>query len=268
MPKFRNSEKKVADCVLKDPDWAILSSITEMAERAGTSEPTVIRFCRKLGLRGFMELKLNLARDLPTNQYIHENVKEEDSVPEILNKIFSSAKEAFNYTVNQLNLETLEAAVDALASANRIEFYGQGGSAVVASDAHHKFFRLGIPSIAYDDPHMQVMSAALLSSKDVVVAISHTGSTKDIIESVKIAKRAGATTIGIVSQEDSPLSRLCDVSIRIRSQEAALRFAPMTSRLIQLAIIDVLFVAVAVKDFPKTKDTLDRVKRSLVDKRF
>ncbi|MBW2066305.1 MAG: MurR/RpiR family transcriptional regulator [Deltaproteobacteria bacterium] len=105
MPKFRNSEKKVADCVLKDPDAVIISSITEVAERSGTSEPTVIRFCRKLGLRRFMELKLNLAGDLPANQYIHENVRESDNVPEIFNKLFNSAKEAFNYTLNQLDLD-------------------------------------------------------------------------------------------------------------------------------------------------------------------
>ena len=268
LPKFRNSEKKVADRVLEDPESVILSSITELAERSATSEPTVIRFCRKLGLRGFMELKLNLARDLPANQYIHEKVNENDSVPEIMNKLFNSAKEALNYTLNHLDLNVMEKAVLTLSSANRIEFYGQGGSAVVARDAHHKFFRLDIPSIVYDDPHMQVMSASLLSSNDVVVAISHTGSTKDILESVKIAKNAGATAIGIVSQEHSPLSRLCDISIRICSQEAALRFAPMASRLIQLAIIDVLFVSVAMKLFSKTKDSLDKVKRSLVDKRY
>lgn len=268
LPKFRSSEKKVADCVLKDPDSVIMSSITELAEKSATSEPTVIRFCRKLGLRGYLELKLNLARDLPSSQYIHENVKEGDTVPEIFNKLFNSAKEAFSDTLNHLDLNMLERAVEALNSANRIEFYGQGGSAVVARDAHHKFFRLGIPCIAYDDPHMQVMSAALLSPNDVVVAVSHTGSTKDILESVKIAKAAGATIIGIVSQENSPLSRLCDIAIRIRSQEAALRLAPMTSRLIQLAIIDILFVAMAMKNFPKTRDRLDKVKRSLVDKRY
>ncbi|MGD2125035.1 MAG: MurR/RpiR family transcriptional regulator [Desulfobacteraceae bacterium] len=268
MPRFRNSEKKVAECVLKDPDSVILSSITELAESSGTSEPTVIRFCRKLDLRGYLELKLNLAKDLPSSQYIHENVKEEDSVPEIFNKLFNSAKEAFNNTLNHLDLKVIEDAVEALRMAERVEFYGQGGSGVVARDAHHKFFRLGIPSIVYDDPHMQVMSAALLSPKDVVVAISHTGSTKDILESAKIAKSSGATVIGIVGQENVPLSRICDIVICIRSQEAALRLAPMTSRLIQLAIIDVLFVALAMRDFSKTRDRLDRVKRSLVDKRY
>lgn len=264
---LRDSEKKVAKCVLENPDAIITHSITELAERAGTSEPTVIRFCRKLGLNGYMELRLNLARDLPSAQYIFEDVSSNDSIAQIVGKILNAHKEAINNALNKLGLDVLEKAVEAMASARRIEFYGLGGSGVVARDAHHKFFRLGISCIAYDDPHMQVMSAALLSPEDVVVAISHTGSTKDIIESVTVAKKAGATVIGILGREKSPLARSCDIVISVYSQEAALRLAPMTSRLVQLGIIDVLFVSLAMKEFGQTGERLDKVKRSLVDKR-
>ncbi|MGD2124433.1 MAG: MurR/RpiR family transcriptional regulator [Desulfobacteraceae bacterium] len=268
LDSLRNSEKKVAKCVLEDPASTISYSITELAERAGTSEPTVIRFCRKLGLNGYMELRLNLARDLPSAQYIYENVAEKDSIVQIMDKILNAHKEAINNALNKLSIDALETAAKALTSARRIEFYGLGGSGIVAKDAHHKFFRLGISCIPYDDPHMQVMSSALLSPEDVVVAISHTGSTKDILESVKIAKKSGATVIGILGQEKSPLSKLCDIAISVYSQEAALRLAPMTSRLVQMAIIDVLFVSVAMKKFGETKNRLDKVKRSLVDKRY
>jgi RpiR family transcriptional regulator, carbohydrate utilization regulator len=138
----------------------------------------------------------------------------------------------------------------------------------VARDAHHKFFRLGIPCVAYDDPHMQVMSAALLGSEDVVIVISHTGSTKDIIDSAKVARKAGAQVIGILGSENAPLSKLCNITLSVFSKEAALRLAPMTSRLVQLAIIDVLFVTVAMRDFNHTRERLDKVKRSLVEKRY
>jgi RpiR family transcriptional regulator, carbohydrate utilization regulator len=268
LESLRNSEKKVARCVLADPDTVIRSSITELAEKAGTSEPTVIRFCRKLGLGGYMELRLNLARDLPSAQYIFENVDEKDSLAEIASKILNAHREAISNTLNKLNLDDLEAAVEALLAARRIEFYGVGGSAVVARDAHHKFFRLGLPCIAYDDPHMQVMSAALLSPEDVVIAVSHTGSTKDIIDSVKVARKAGAKVIGILGSENAPLVKLCTITLPVFSQEAALRLAPMTSRLVQLAIVDVLFVAVSMRGFESTKERLDRVKRSLVEKRY
>jgi DNA-binding MurR/RpiR family transcriptional regulator len=268
MASLRNSEKKVARCVMEDPHSVVSLSITELAERAGTSEPTVIRFCRKLGLTGYMELRLNLARDLPSTGHIYENVGESDSIAQIVGKILNSHREAISNTLNKVSLEVLESAIEALSSARRVEFYGLGGSAIVAMDAHHKFFRLGISCIAYEDPHMQVMSAALLAPGDVAVAISHTGSTKDIIESVKVARKAGATVIGILGQEKCPLSKLCDIPISVYSQEAALRLAPMTSRLAQMAIIDVLFVSVAMKDFRDTRNRLDRVKRALVDKRY
>jgi RpiR family transcriptional regulator, carbohydrate utilization regulator len=265
---LRKSEKKVARCVLAEPEEVVRSSITELAEKAGTSEPTVIRFCRRLGLGGYLELRLNLARDLPSAQYIFENVTDQDSLAEIASKILSAHREAISKTLDKLNLDDLNAAVQALLSARRVEFYGVGGSAIVARDAHHKFFRLGLPCVAYEDPHMQVMSAALLAAEDVVIVFSHSGSTKDIIDSVKVARKTGATVIGILGSENAPLMKLCTITLSVFSQEAALRLAPMTSRLVQLAIVDVLFVAVAMKDIEGTKERLDRVKRSLVEKRY
>ncbi len=265
---LRNSEKKVAKCVLSDPEAVVRSSITELAEKAGTSEPTVLRFCRRLGLGGYMELRLSLARSLPSSDYIFENVREKDSIAEIAGKILNAHREAITHTLSRINLDDLEAAASELGQARRIEFYGQGGSAIVARDAHHKFFRLGIPCIAHDDPHMQVMSAALLGPGDVVVSISHTGSTKDIIESVQVARKTGATIIGVLGSENSPLSKICDIALSVCSREAALRLAPMTSRLAQIAVLDVLFVAVAMRDFGATRDRLDKVKMALVGKRY
>jgi RpiR family carbohydrate utilization transcriptional regulator len=268
MTNLRNSEKKVAEYVLQHPESVIGKSITRLADDAGTSEPTVMRFCRKLGLSGYMELKMNLARNLPSSRYIHEDVLDRDTVPQVFTKMFKSANEAFCRAMTHLDLAVLEKAADALAAAGKIEFYGVGGSGIVARDAHHKFFRLGVPCNAYDDPHMQIMSAALLSAGDVVVAISHTGSTKDIIEAAKLAKANGATVIGITGEGKTPLARLCQLLISVESREAALRLAPMTSRLVQLAVMDVLFVSVAMRNLNETREKLDRVKHSLVGKRF
>ena len=268
MTKLRTSERKVAEYVLQHPESVIGKSITRLADDAGTSEPTVMRFCRKLGLSGYMDLKMNLARNLPSSRYIHENVNERDTVPQVFAKMFKSANQAFCRAMTQLDLTVLEKAATALAAAGKIEFYGVGGSGIVARDAHHKFFRLGIPCNAYDDPHMQIMSAALLHTGDVVVAISHTGSTRDIIEAVKLAKVNGATVIGITGEGKTPLGRLCQMVISVESEEAALRLAPMTSRLVQLAVMDVLFVSVAMRNMTETRKKLDKVKHSLVGKRY
>lgn len=268
LPELRASERKVAETVLKSFEKAITRSITSLAEEAGVSEPTVTRFCRKLGLGGFMELKLGLAKELPSGRYVHENVTEADGLPVIFDKLFNSAIEAFSRSLKTIDTEVLKRAAETLGRAGRIEFFGQGGSAVVARDAYHKFFRIGIPCAVHDDPHMQVMSAALLSRGDVLIAISDSGSTRDIIESVTIARSAGATVIGITGGTRSPLSKAADITISVNSKEAALLLAPMTSRLVQLAVIDVLFVAVAMGSIDDYRPQLDNVKKSLIGKRY
>ena len=268
LPDFRASEKKVADTVLKDPEAVISKSITSLAEDSDVSDPTVTRFCRKLGLSGFMELKLCIARELPSGSYLHENVSESDDLPVIFDKLFNSGIEALKESLKQIDPQTLQEASTALGKAGRIDFYGQGGSAIVARDAYHKFFRLGIPCSFHDDPHMQVMSAAMLGSGDVLIAVSHTGSTKDILESAKIAQHSGATVIGITGSAKSPLTKIADISISVNSLEAALLLAPMTSRLVQLAIIDVLFVTVSMANMVAFRKQLQDVKKALIGKRY
>ncbi len=268
MDNLKSAEKRVADYVLRESREVIKYTITELAEKAETSEPTVVRFCRKMGLKGYMELRLNLARAIPSSPYIHETVSELDSPLQILDKILSADLEALRNTMNNIDIKVFEDVVDALANAKRIEFYGVGGSGIVAEDAHHKFFRLDIPCIGLVDSHMQAMSASLLSTGSVAVAISVTGSTKDIIESVKIAKETGAIVVGITGRAKSPLGRLCDFHLSVHSQEAAVWLAPMSSRIAQVALIDVLSVSVAIKRFADSKEKLEKVKRSLINKRY
>ena len=268
LDQLKNAEKRVAECVLRESQKVIGYTITELAEKADTSEPTVVRFCRKIGLKGYMDLRLNLARDLPSAQYIHETVGEQDSTVQVMEKIFAANQEALGDTLNKIDMEVFDQAVGILAEATRIEFYGSGGSGLVARDAQHKFFRLGVPCIAYEDSHMQVMSAALLSTTSVVIAISATGSTKDVIESVRVAKNSGAQIIGITGREKSPLGRLCDYHLPAYSQETAIWLAPMSTRIVQLGLLDVLFVSVAIKKYESTKQKLSKVKQSLIEKRY
>jgi len=213
--QLKSAEKRVAESVLREPHKVIRNTITELADKADTSEPTVVRFCRKMGLRGYMDLRLNLARDLPSAQYMHETVGEQDSPVQVMEKIFTSNQEALGNTLNKIDMNVFDQAVNILVKARRIEFYGSGGSGSVARDAHHKFFRLGVPCIAYQDSHMQVMSAALLASDCVVIAISATGSSKDVIDSIQIAKKSGAQTIGTdVHPDRTTGSYRCTICIR------------------------------------------------------
>lgn len=266
---LRNSEKKVAEYVLKAPDKVIYQSISELAENAGTSEPTVLRFCRALGFRGYHDLKIHLAQDLvPEVKHIHEDVAPEDDAASLLRKVFSANILAITNTLDILDPGMVDKAIRALAGAKRIEFFGLGGSGAVAVDAHHKFFRLGIPCAWHNDSHMQAMSAALMRPRSVLVAISHSGSTKDILESVEIAKAAGATTIAIVSHRKSPVASMVDIPLCVHAKETGFKPEPMSSRIAHLCVIDVLAVGVALKRSVDVVASLQKTRRALVNKRY
>ncbi|GAU09484.1 MurR/RpiR family transcriptional regulator [Desulfoplanes formicivorans] len=267
MPTMRKSEQKIADLVLTSPDVVMNGSISEAASLAGVSDPTVVRFCKQLGLKGFMELKLRLASAHPVETKVLEDITETDSVESIFTHVMRSTVEAVSCTERGMDRRMLEQAVDAMVAATRWEFYGMGGSGIIALDAHHKFFRLGVPSVAYNDSHMQAMSAAQLDKQAVAVVISHSGATKDIIESADIAKNAGATLIGILGKKNSELAKHCDIPLCVFSRETALRLAPKTGRIMQLALLDALFLAVAMRIVHKEGfDRLDKVKRALLGK--
>ena len=266
---LRNSEKKVARVVLESPDRVIYRSISELAENAGTSEPTVLRFCRALGFRGYHDLKIQLAQDLvPEVKNIHEDVTARDDPATLVRKVLNANAIAIADTLDTLDPAQTERAVRILARAERIEFIGFGGSAAVAMDAYHKFFRIGIPCGWQDDPHMQVMSAALMSTRSVVVAISHSGSSKDIIETLEIAKEAGAATIAIVSHRKSPVASLADIALCVHSRETGYKPEPMSSRIAHLCVIDVLAVGVALKRSRDFMAGVQKTRKALVNKRY
>ena len=266
--ELRKSERKVADLVLDQPDSVMSGSITDTSHAAGVSDPTVMRFCKTIGLKGFSELKLKLAASKPLVDTILEDVTAKDSVETVFTSVMRSVSEAVNHTERGMDRALLDKAVEAMVAARRWEFYGMGGSGVVALDAHHKFFRIGVPCVAYADSHMQVMSAAQLDYSAVVVIVSHSGATKDLIESAEVARAVGATVIGVLGKRDSELARHCDIPLSVSSREVARRLAPMAGRLMQLALMDALFVAVAMRLLSEDDfNRLDKVKQSLWPKK-
>jgi DNA-binding MurR/RpiR family transcriptional regulator len=266
---LRDSEKKVARVVLESPGQVIYRSISELADDAGTSEPTVLRFCRALGFRGYHDLKIQLAQDLvPEVKNIHEDVTARDDSATLVRKVLNANAIAIADTLETLDPAQVDKAVRILARADRIEFVGFGGSAAVAMDAHHKFFRIGIPCGWQDDPHMQVMSAALMNQRSVVVAISHSGSSKDIMETLEIAKEAGAATIAVVSHRKSPVASLADIALCVHSRETGYKPEPMSSRIAHLCVIDVLAVGVALKRSRDFMASVQKTRKALVNKRY
>tara|TARA_B100000029_G_scaffold78365_2_gene69828 strand:- start:12964 stop:13809 length:846 start_codon:yes stop_codon:yes gene_type:complete len=242
---LRKSEKKVAEFIIQGPQKLISLKMAEAAHMIGVSEPTINRFCKAMNLQGFNELKMLLAQQLAADDYFTSyEIKPDDSIQALTEKVFDTTISEILNIRSQLDQELLEEAIEALAQAKRIEFYAFGGSAPVAMDAQHKFFRLKIPSSCISDPHIQFMSANSLNDSDVVVAISHSGTTSALVDSVKTVKAFGIQVIGIMPA-GTPLSRVCDISLEVNVGDSARLNSPITSRLVYMAIIDVLAVGVA-----------------------
>lgn len=266
---LRTSEQKIADYINSHPEEVIYLSISALAEKCEVSEASVIRLCKVLGYVGYQELKISMARSLiEPVKYIHEELEEDDDVTKIMHKVMVADMKAIEDTLKVLDSTEVEKAIDAIAKARKIDVYGLGGSGAVAFDAQHKFFRHGIPCISYDDPHMQIMSASMLGKDDVVIGISHSGSTRDIVDSLKIASEAGATTVCITSSQKSPVTKVSAIKLFVSARELSYRPEPMASRIAQLAVIDVLAVGVALKREDIVIRNLEKSRKSLISKRY
>lgn len=268
MESLRPSEQAVAQYILRHPNQVIDLAFPDIAHRAGVSQPTVARFCLAFGFAGYRDFKLRLAQSLAGSvPYVHRDVGLQDSAAEIGAKVFDRSIAAMVHARNHLEPANIRAAATLLARARRIEFYGSGNSGIVAMDAQHKFMRLGPPTAAYADPHLQLVAAALLDTDAVVVAISGSGSTVDLLEAVGVAREAGARIVAITAS-GSPLADLADVLLRADVPEDLDVYAPMSSRLVHLALIDVLAVAVAVERGPALAQKLKRSKQVLSERRI
>ncbi len=267
LPRLRKSELKVADFVLRNPLAVIRMRIVDLAEKAGVSEPTVVRFCRAVGCGGFQDFKLALAQQLASSpSYGQIAVTDTDSTREYTYKVFDSTVDTLLKVRDRLVLANLEAAVAAICAAGRVEFYGFGAYAAVAFDAQHKFFRLQIRSAAYSDPHLQNMSATSLNPGDVIVAISQSGRSQALLDSMELVKNAGGIVIGL-APSSSPVAKSATIAIEVDAKEDIQIYTPLSSRIAHLAVIDVLAIGVAQKKGPKLQEHLQQLQAGLASLR-
>ncbi|HRC71808.1 MAG TPA: transcriptional regulator HexR [Candidatus Competibacter sp.] len=265
--RFSKAERRVADYVLAHPDAIMNLSIAVLAGTVGVSQPTVARFCLALGFSGFKEFKLKLVQSLAGGvPFVHRDVGMGDPASALVAKVLDRTIAALMRVRSDLDAAALDQAVRLLANARRIEFYGLGNSGIVAADAQHKFFRLGVPTVAYSDPHIHGMAATLLQPGDVVMAISGTGRTRDLLRSVEYARHAGADVVAITAS-GSPLAKASTVALCADVEEDPEIYSPMTSRIAHLAIIDVLAVGVALSRGPELLVQLEKAKQSVRERR-
>jgi len=256
------SEKKVAAAVLAQPELALDSNLAALATKADVSEPTVVRFCRSLGFDGWHAFKLRLAQGLALAPGSDAALAPEDVATELVSKICSRSINTLLDLRNGLDAQAIERALQVLSSASKIEFYGQGTSGIVAADAQHKFFRSGVPTVAYVDPHIHSIAASLLNKGDVVVAISQRGNSPALLRSVQLARNCGAEIVAL-APSGTPLAELATALIPIDLHFHTDPYTPISTRLAHLVVIDILAVGLALRLSPERRRGMNNARKAL-----
>lgn len=276
LPALPPAEQRVAKLLLLDARAFASLPVSELADRSHVSKPTVVRFCRSVGYDGLADFKLKLAGSVNEGvPFVHRAVDEDDKPGDLIVKVVDNAVAALLHYRNDAASHAFERAIVALSESartgRRIEFYGVGNSGIVAQDAQHKFFRLGVNTAACSDGHVQLMSATMLQAGDCAVIISNSGRSRDLLDAAEIARKKGATTI-IITASGSPLAALAQspgqVLLAVDHPEDFDRYSPMVSRLLHLIAVDILTTGVALRLGQTLRPMLQEIKRNLRSKRY
>ena len=262
------AEKKIAEYLIMHTGEIIDLSISELARHCGCGDATVVRFSRRLGLEGYQELKLRIAAELNASSSISAEIKTGDSCFEIFQKRALSISESLRNTETVLDDKALEKATEVISHANNIVIFGLGNSASIALDAAHKFIRLGLSAQACSDNHMQAIIASHLKRGSVAIGISHSGSSKDIVEAMQISKACGATTISITNYGSSPLVDASDISLFTKSDETKHSILALSSRIAQLAIIDSIYTHIVLNSNKSARQAIYNTEIALQHKKY
>jgi len=263
------SEQKVADAVLKDPEAAMFNTITDLSEKAEVGDTSVIRFCRKLGFRGYQEFKLSIAQHLATpSEHMLGDIDEEDGLETLIKKISAINTQLIENTTALLNGRDLQRAIDAIIQARTVYFFGVGSSGITAADAKYRFMRLGFNVVSEADAHIIAMNAALAGPEDTVVCISTSGSTKDLVDAVRIAKENGARIISITSHARSPITQQSDIVLLTTTKETPLQGGSYSTKLSQINVLDILSTVIALQRKERSRQALEKTAKSVLDKLY
>ena len=274
LPSLPPAEQRVADRVLADPAAAVAGTITTLAADCSTSEPTVVRFCRAVGFRGYRDLRLALATELGRAEgeaggarTVSGDIRPGDDLEQVVEKIAFADARAVEETADQLDLHTLRQVIEALVAARRIDIYGVGASAFVGLDLQQKLHRIGQVAFAWVDPHVALTSAALLGPEDVAVGISHSGATADTVDALAEARARGVTTIAVTNFPRSELAGVADHVLTTAARETTFRSGATASRLAQLTVVDCVFVGVAQQTYASSQRALEATHAAVTRRR-
>jgi DNA-binding MurR/RpiR family transcriptional regulator len=261
-PSLKTALQKVADVILRQPEMVIYSSVNEVAAACGVSEATVMRFCRILGFRGFQDFKISLARELvlPVPRP-HEEGADADNPVNIVHKIFQAKRAALQDTLEVMEIERMKSSCQLLLASRQVVVVGIGGSGTAAAHAGERFLLLGLNARVYTDFHFMLIAAALLTKDDAVLAVSNSGTTRETVETVRVARENGAKIIAITNNSLSPLSRESDLVLTTAARDTTLPGEIDGSLVCQISIIDALFSLMFQTRPDQSREILARVEQ-------
>lgn len=254
--KFTKSEQKLYNYIKKNFEQIVYQSLTEIAIACQVGEATVLRFCRKLGYKGYQEFKLSLAQELST----HEKSGNDDTY---IDKVRKNMVQAVDDTYELVDDVRLQEAIDRIYEANTVVVYGVSSSGIAGLDMQNRLMRIGMNIETITDSHNQVIRSNSVTSETVIIAISLTGSTKDVIEAVKIGKTNGATVIAITNYSESPLTSDADIVLLTSAKENPLDSGSLVSKVSQLYVIDLLCTGITMKNYEKAKQTKEQIAQTI-----
>lgn len=261
------AEKQVADWIEQNPGKIISLSIVELAEQCKCSEATIVRFSKRLGLSGYQELKISLASE-GSSTSVSTHITDGDSAFSIYEKVCNDIFLSLEKTKSSLEEKAIALAAEKICAAGTVALFGLGNSASVALDGAHKFLRAGLQAVSYSDNHMQVIAASHLKPGDVAIAITHSGSSKDIVDALKLAREHGAVTITITNAGKSPVMKYADIVLATSAEETRYNILGLNSRIVQLAIIDALYYYVVYNRSQAALESIQETERALLSKKF
>jgi RpiR family transcriptional regulator, carbohydrate utilization regulator len=277
---FNPALRRIADYILDNPEQCKTMTIKDLAESCEVAESTVTRFVKEIGLQNFQALKIGIAEaltrtssaaDTSEERHVYEDISQGDSIRDIMEKVLYRNIQTLTDTFNRLNLEAVEQAVAAIAEADSLILCSMGSSNVAAEEASVRFTRAGKKCLYFKDASMQLMTAAIITPRDVMIGISNSGRTTQVVSALKSAQISGARTIGITSFEDSPMVRYSDILLftptKLGPYETGLNWEVTTSKTAQILAIDVLYACFAVRTFDKTLKNLENTYQAAKDTR-
>jgi DNA-binding MurR/RpiR family transcriptional regulator len=262
------AEKRIADYLLSHSGELVDISITELAQRCDCGDATIVRFSRRLGLSGYQELKLRIAVEMNASSSVSAELKKTDSCFDIFRKRINDISASLCNTESVLDADALERAAHAIGTADRIVIFGLGNSAAIAQDAAHKFLRLGLSAQACCDNHMQAIIASHMKRGSVAIGVSHSGSSKDIVEAMQLSRACGATNICVTNHGSSPIVEVSDICLFTKSDETKYSVLAMSSRIAQLTIFDSIYTYIVLNSDKPSRQAIYNTEMSLERKKY